>query len=81
MIKTTEQRLNNIIGQLGGVKKMLSGDEHDCLAALTQLKAIRAATAHLMDKILEQEFDRCLVESSPSGRGKIEKIFREIIKK
>ncbi len=80
MAKTNQQRLNNIIGQLEGVKKMLSNDQRDCLAILIQLKAIRSATTRLMDKILESEFDRCLLNTPVNNRQSIEKIFREITK-
>ena len=79
-MKTIQHRFNNIIGQLEGSKKMLTDNERDCFAVLTQLKAVRSATASLMDKILEIEFNRCLVGSKPAGKDKIEKIIKEIIK-
>jgi len=79
-MKTTEQRINNIIGQLEGVKKMTCDKERDCFALLIQLKAIRSAMSSLMSKVITEEFDHCLVDHG-DNKEKIEKIFEEIIKK
>ena len=80
-MKTASQRINNIIGQLEGAKKMLSDKERDCFALLIQLKAARSAMSSLMEKIIGEEFDRCLVGPHKTNKNKIEKIFKEIIKK
>ena len=80
MIKTTEQRINNIIGQLEGSKKMLSKKDRDCFALIIQLKAIRCAMSSLMDKIISEEMDHCFVGNSLK-QEKISKILKEIIKK
>ena len=40
--KSYEQLVNNIIGQLNGVKRML-GEQAECLDVLVQLKAARSA--------------------------------------
>ncbi|MBP9817912.1 metal-sensitive transcriptional regulator [Candidatus Shapirobacteria bacterium] len=58
-MKSIDQRLNNIIGQMEGVKKMLAGN-CDCVKTLTQLKAIKSAVAGVMDTIVEDKFDTCL---------------------
>lgn len=80
MIKSTEQRINNIIGQLEGAKKMLAAGDKDCFALIMQLKAIRAAMSSLMDKVIGDEMDRCFINKN-SNQEKISKIFKEIIKK
>ena len=80
-MKTPVNRLNTIIGQLNGAKKMLSDDERDCFALLIQLKAARSAISSLMEKVVSEEFDHCLLSSKKYGKAKIEKIFKEIIKK
>ena len=80
-MKTAEQRFNNIIGQLEGAKKILANDQRHCLEVLNQLKAVRSATSALMDKILENEFNRCLPSSSSKKRESIKKIFKEITRK
>jgi len=78
-MKTTEQRINNIIGQLEGAKKMLATKERDCFALLIQMKAARCAISSLMEKVVGEEFDRCLIGPRKVGKDKIEKIFKEII--
>jgi len=79
-MKTTEQRINNIIGQLSGVKKMLGDKERDCFAIIVQLKASKAALDSLMGEIIGTEFDHCLRSGHKGTRAEIEKIFKEIIK-
>lgn len=58
-MKSTVQRLNNIVGQIEGVKKMLE-DRADCVKTLTQLKAIKSAVAGVMDAVVEEQFDQCM---------------------
>lgn len=80
-MKTTEQRINNIIGQLEGIKKMSSNKSHDCLAVVTQLKAVRSATASLMDAVIKEEFSKCLLNEKSKNKANLVKVFTEIIKK
>jgi len=81
-MKTSEQRINNIIGQLEGIKKMLIESPDDCFALLTQMKAVKSAVSSLTEKILSVEFDRCLgARLAPEKRSKMENLFKEIIKK
>jgi len=79
-MKTADQRLNNIIGQLEGARRMIKDEANDCFSCLIQLKAAKSAISSLMEKIFSEEFDRCLAKSKLSDREKIEKIFREILK-
>ena len=79
-MKTLEQRLNNVIGQLTGAKKMLASEQRDCFALLTQLKAARSALSSLMEKLVGVELDNCLISSDEKDKNKMEKIFKEIIK-
>ena len=58
-MKTISQRLNNINGQIDGVKKMIT-DKKDCLQVLTQLKAIKSAVASVMNTVVDEQFDTCL---------------------
>lgn len=80
-MKTSEQRINNIIGQLEGIKKMLAGNSNDCVALIVQLKAIKSAMASLMEKIIADEFSYCLLNDKVSSQQKMEKIFKELINK
>lgn len=58
-MKSNQQRLNNITGQIEGVKKMLD-NQVDCIKILTQLKAIKAAVAGVMDTIVDDKIETCL---------------------
>jgi len=80
-MKTTEQRINNIIGQLEGAKKMLSDKERDCFSLIIQLKAIKSAMSSLMETIIAEEFNHCLLDKKIKDKEKISKFFKEIIKK
>ncbi len=80
-MKTNEQRINIIIGQLEGVKKKLSSKKLDCFALITQLKAIKSGTASLMESIMSAEFDKCLLEKGSRNKSDLQKFFKEIIKK
>jgi len=80
-MKTTEQRINNIIGQLEGAKRMLGNPERDCFSLIIQLKAIKSAMGSLMEKIISDEFNHCLLDKKITQQNKIEKIFKEIINK
>ena len=58
-MKSIQQRLNNISGQIEGIKKMI-GDNKDCLQILTQLKAAQSALGGVMNSIVEEKFDTCI---------------------
>jgi len=81
-MKTSEQRINNIIGQLEGIKKMLVNAPEDCFGLLTQMKAVKSALSSLTEQLLSSELDRCLSDKlSPDKRKKMEVLFKEVIKK
>jgi len=80
-MKTNEQRINIIIGQLEGVKKKLVSKDLDCFALITQLKAIKSGTASLMEAIMSAEFNKCLVNKGSKNKNDLQKFFKEIIKK
>lgn len=67
-MKSNQQRLNNIIGQIDGIKKMMDS-EVDCLKVLTQLKAIKSAVAGVMDSVVEDKFDTCLKSVSLADKN------------
>lgn len=58
-MKSLQQRLNNIVGQVEGVKKMID-NQSDCVQILTQLKAVKSAVGGVMDGIIEEQFDTCM---------------------
>lgn len=67
-MKSNQQRLNNIIGQIEGVKKMMDSNV-DCLKVLTQLKAIKSAVSGVMDSVVEDKFDTCLKSISKEDKN------------
>ena len=54
-MKSLQQKLNNISGQIEGVKKMMDS-KCDCEKVLTQLKAIKSGISGVMDEIVEEQF-------------------------
>lgn len=80
-MKTNLQRINNIIGQLEGVKKMLAEEDRqqDCGALIIQLKAVKSAMASLMEKVIADEFNVCLLDKKKNSEQSIKKIFKELI--
>ena len=72
-MKSISQRLNNISGQIEGVKKMID-NKSDCLAVLTQLKAIKSAVGGVMDGIIQDQFDTCLKSLSTKDKELLSKI-------
>ncbi|MDD2257720.1 transcriptional regulator [Candidatus Falkowbacteria bacterium] len=78
-MKTNEQRINNIIGQLNGIKHLLTASKDDCFEVVTQLKAARAALDALLVKVLSDEALPCL-SRQPVKQAKLNKILKEIVK-
>ena len=81
--KSELNRLNRIIGQLQGVKKMIT-EEAYCPDILTQTKAISSAIRSLETNILEKHIHHCVKNSMKSshtnGHQKIEELV-DIFKK
>jgi len=50
-MKTQEQLINNIIGQLKGISKMIE-DEKDCFQVMTQIKAVKSALNSFTNKFI-----------------------------
>jgi len=71
-MKTQEQLLNNIIGQLKGVNKMIDGKKN-CFSVITQMKAIKSAVNSLMNKYIEENFVNCLDSCDLNKKNKMMK--------
>jgi len=78
-MKNHKQRINNIIGQLQGVDRMIDGKK-DCLAILTQMKAIKSAISALSYKFIEEEFNSCVTRQPKDKNAQLKKIFKELVK-
>jgi DNA-binding FrmR family transcriptional regulator len=73
IMKTKAQRLNNIIGQIKGIQKMIeSGGE--CLSVLTQLKAVKSGVSRVMDEVVEEQLNTCMDSLNVKDRQTITKI-------
>ena len=79
-MKTSKQLINNIVGQLNGVNKMIE-ENKDCYQIINQMKAVKSATSSLMDKFIEENFGRCLSQpSKKENRETLQKLIKEISK-
>ena len=79
-MKTIEQLINNLGGQLNGVNKMI-GDKKSCFAVLMQMKAVKSGLTSVMNKYLADNVGTCLEKGATSReRQKLKKIIAEIIK-
>jgi len=80
-MKNNEQRINNVIGQLEGIKKMIA-DDKDCMQILVQMKAVKSALNSLTGKLVEENMSECLKNMKLGGRNKekMRALVREIVK-
>jgi len=79
-MKSQEQLINNIIGQLNGINKMME-DKKECFSVIVQMKAVKSALNSLMNKFIEDNFKSCM-KSGSSARNKktMEKLMLELTK-
>ncbi len=73
-MKTKQQRINNIIGQLNGINKMLDNNEN-CEKIFIQLKSVQAAISSITDKMVEEELDKCI---STKNKNKIKNLIKQL---
>jgi len=76
-MKTHEQLINNIIGQLNGIKKMVS-DERDCLEILIQVKATKSALNSLTNKLAAGTIMHCATPKNSKDKTVMEKLLKEL---
>ena len=55
-------RMNKIIGQLNGIKKMIQ-DRRYCPEIITQLKAVSSACKSLESIMLQKHLETCVIEA------------------
>jgi len=79
-MKNQHQLINNIIGQMKGVDKMIE-EKKGCFAVLAQMKAARSAIEALSLKYLEEEFINCLGSCKKDKKNEVcKKFFKELVK-
>lgn len=62
------KRMNKIIGQLNGVRRMIEQDR-DCPDVLLQIASARSALGKLGLMITEDHMEHCISESFQKGKG------------
>ncbi|HAM88456.1 MAG: hypothetical protein US83_C0004G0071 [Candidatus Falkowbacteria bacterium GW2011_GWC2_38_22] len=75
-MKTQEQLINNIIGQLNGINRMIE-EKKDCFSVIVQMKAVKSALNSLTNKYIEENFVSCL--DSCGSRKKSEMIKKLVL--
>jgi DNA-binding FrmR family transcriptional regulator len=83
--KKALNRLKRIHGQVGGLVKMVEQDRY-CIDLLTQLQAVRSATAAVEREILKDHTDHCLQDALNSDndtdkQAKVEELVALLYKK
>lgn len=76
-MKTKTQRLNNVIGQIKGVQKMMESG-NDCLSVLIQLKAIKSGVSKVMEEVVEEQLNTCMDSLSNKDKEIVTKIKKYI---
>jgi len=66
-------RLNRILGQIEGIKKMID-DGRYCPEILSQLRAVRSAVRSVEMRILQRHLHHCVVQSFENNKDKDKKI-------
>lgn len=80
-MRTNEQRINIIIGQLQGIKAMLEKKDGNCTDLIIQLKAVKSALSSLLQQIVSEEMNRCLVGQKKEHQEKVVKMLKELVNK
>ena len=75
-----QNRLNRMIGQLNGIKKMLD-DNRYCGDILTQIAAVESALQSFGYIILQDHLETCVVEEIQNGNKEILEEAIDLIKK
>lgn len=66
MIRSLENRLNRLIGQLGGIKKMIDENRY-CGDILVQVSAVESALQNFGYVVLENHIETCVADKIKRG--------------
>ncbi len=78
--KLLKNRLNRMIGQLGGIQKMIDNNRY-CGDILTQIAAVESALQNLGYIILKDHLETCVSDEIKKGNQEITNETMELIKK
>ena len=79
-VKALTNRLNRMIGQLGGIRNMLE-DNRYCGDILTQIAAVESALQNLGYIILQEHMESCVTEKIRNGDPEIMTETMDLIRK
>lgn len=79
-LRQLHNRLNRIIGQLGGIKNMLDENRY-CGDVLTQVAAVESALQSFGYIVLQNHMETCVVEEIQKGNTAILEEAVELVKK
>lgn len=79
-MKTKQQLINNIIGQLNGISKMIAVDK-SCSSVIIQMKAVKSAMNNLTNKYIEDNIIDCIEgDCSKQNQDMIKSLLLQITK-
>ena len=79
-VRQLSNRLNRMIGQLGGIKKMVEENRY-CGDILTQVAAVESALQNFGYLVLREHMETCVAEEIKNGNTEIIGEAVELIKK
>lgn len=79
-LRQLKNRLSRMIGQLGGIQKMLDENRY-CGDILTQIAAVESALQSLGYQVLQEHLNTCVKEQVQSGHDEVLSETLELIKK
>ena len=79
-LRQLKNRLSRMIGQLGGIQKMLDENRY-CGDVLTQIAAVESALQNLGYLILQEHLNTCVREQVLSGHDEVLSEALDLIKK
>lgn len=79
-LRQLQNRLNRMIGQMGGIKKMLE-DNRYCGDILTQVAAVESALQNFGYVILQEHLETCVAEEIKNGNSSVIDEAVDLIKK
>lgn len=63
-IKDLHKRINIVIGQLEGIKKMIDKPEPDCIQVFNQIKAAKNGISRVGKKVIENGITKCITKKN-----------------
>lgn len=75
--KNYNSRINRIVGQLNGIKKMLEEDR-ECEEIIIQITAINKAIKSLGHEILENHVQNCIEDKNSTTIQEVVNLYRKL---